>query len=77
MENIPLFFAAVILANMAQLDVGRVNAVCGAFLGFRVLHSVLYVGISDNALSRARTAAWAGSVGCCFYLLIKAGNALF
>ena len=76
MENLPLFFASVIVANMAGLDIGMVNAVCGTFLGLRAAHAMVYVAVTDNALSSSRTFIWMGSVGCCLYLMVKAGNVL-
>ena len=76
MENLPLFAAAVISANMAGLDIDIVNTVCGIFLGLRVLHTALYIAIEKAALSRARSFTWMCSAGCCLYLLVKSGNVL-
>lgn len=76
MENLPLFAAAMICANMAGLDVGLVNMVCGIFLGLRAVHSLLYIAIEKHALSHARSIVWNASAVCCVYLLIKSGNVL-
>ena len=76
MENLPLFSAAVICANMANLDISTINVVCGMFLVFRALHAVAYVTVEDKKYALTRSPFWAGGVGCCLYLLIKAGNAL-
>lgn len=76
MENLPLFFTAVICANMAGLETGLVNAVCGAFLGLRMLYTVLYISVVDKTLSNLRSLVWMGSAGCCLYLMVKAGNVL-
>jgi len=76
MENLPLFFAAVICANMAGLDTGLVNGVCAAFLGLRAAHSVVYVMVADQKVSSLRSMIWMASAGCCLYLMVKAGNVL-
>ena len=76
MENLPLFSTAVICANMAGLDTGLVNTVCGAFLVLRALYTVAYIAVADKKLANVRSAFWIGSVGCCLYLMIKAGNVL-
>ena len=76
MENLPLFAAAVICANMAGLDVGTVNMVCGIFLCLRVVYTALYIAIEKHALSYARSFAWMASAVCCLYLLVKSGNVL-
>ena len=76
MENLPLFFASVICANMAGLNTGTVNSVCAGFLGLRAFYSVMYIAATDRKLQALRSLAWVGSVGSCLYLLIKAGNVL-
>ena len=76
MENLPLFAAAVICANMAGLDAGMVNTVCGIFLSLRAVHSALYIAIEKHGLSHARSVVWMASAGCCLYLLFKSGNVL-
>ena len=76
MENLPLFSAAVISANIAGLSTSTVNFVCGLFLAFRVMHTVAYIGIEDRKYMQVRSPFWAGGVGCCLYLLIKAANVL-
>lgn len=76
MENLPIFFAAVICANLAGLDLGTVNAVCGVFLFSRALHTALYITVTNKKLAPARSITWVASVVCCLYLLIKSGNVL-
>lgn len=76
LENLPLFFTAVICANMAGLDINTVNAVSASFLALRTAHALVYVFVVDRKLSLARTPIWMSSVGCCLYLLVKAGNVL-
>jgi len=76
MENLPLFGAAVICANMVGLDIGTVNMVCAIFLGLRAVYTALYIAIENHALSYARSFAWMASAVCCLYLLVKSGNVL-
>ncbi|KAK4693736.1 hypothetical protein P7C71_g3714, partial [Lecanoromycetidae sp. Uapishka_2] len=61
LENLPLFAAAVICANIARLDYGTVNMICGVFLGLRALHSVLYIAIENRRLAYARSVVFSGS----------------
>ncbi|KAL6720776.1 hypothetical protein ACLMJK_002701 [Lecanora helva] len=76
MENLPLFFGAVISANLAGLDTGLVNSVCGTFLGLRALHTVWYIAVTDQNLAHVRSLIWMASSGCCVYLMVKAGSVL-
>lgn len=76
LENLPLFAAAVICANIAGLDVAMVNMVCGVFLGLRTVYLSLYIAIERQALSYARSMVWMASAACCLYLLVKSGNVL-
>lgn len=76
LENLPLFASAVICANMAGLEKGMVNSMCGAFLGLRVVYTYVYIGVESPKLALVRTLVWMTSVGCCMTLLFKAGNVL-
>ena len=76
MENMPLFFAAVILANMAKVNPELLNTLCAAFLAVRVLYIVLYIQVESKKLAYSRSVAWAGGAGICLYLMVKAGNVL-
>ncbi|MCJ1431158.1 hypothetical protein MMC27_000509 [Xylographa pallens] len=76
MENLALFATAVVLGNMAALEAGTLNTVAGAVLALRALYTIVYVTVGDSRKSYARTGIWAASVGCCFYLIVKAGNVL-
>ena len=73
-ENFPLFASAVICANIAKVDAGSLNAACATFLVLRAIYIPLYITISNSNYAPARSVVWAGSVGCCLYLLGKAGN---
>ena len=61
---------------MAGLDAGLLNLICGAFLALRAVYAVVYVVVADQKLSGIRSLIWMGSVGCCLYLMVKAGNVL-
>lgn len=74
MENLPLFFAAVIVANMAGLETGLVNGVCAAFLALRAAYVVVYITVEDRKMSSVRSLLWLGGAVCCVYLMVKAGN---
>ncbi|MCJ1281201.1 hypothetical protein MMC26_000519 [Xylographa opegraphella] len=76
MENLALFATAIVLGNMAALDVGKLNSVAAEVLALRALYNVVYVTVGDARMSFARTAIWAVSVGCCFYLIVQAGHVL-
>ncbi|MCJ1379354.1 hypothetical protein MMC17_002455 [Xylographa soralifera] len=76
MENLALFATAIVLGNMAGLEAATLNTMAGAVLALRAVYNVVYVTVGDTRKSFARTGVWAASVGCCFYLIIKAGNVL-
>ena len=76
MENMPLFFAAVIVANMAGLDTGVMNFQCGLFLALRAVYTVLYIGVSNQNFALVRSVTWMTSVVGPLYLMVKAGNVM-
>ncbi|MCJ1290238.1 hypothetical protein MMC34_001774 [Xylographa carneopallida] len=76
MENLALFATAIVLGNMAALESETLNTMAGAVLALRSLYNVVYVTVGDPRKSFARTGIWAASVGCCFYLIVRAGNFL-
>ena len=73
-ENFPLLIAAVILGNMARIDVGTMNWTSGTFLALRAIFIMAYIGISDRRLSYFRTVVFNISVFQCLWILFKAGN---
>jgi len=70
-ENFAPFAAGVILAQLAGVDPATVNPLAIAFVVFRVLHGVLYVG--DKPLPRSL--AWLGGFACSVALIVLAALA--
>ncbi|MCJ1370971.1 hypothetical protein MMC20_002186 [Loxospora ochrophaea] len=73
-ENLPLFGIAIAFGNIAQLPASTLNAVAGGVVGLRMLYNFLYVGISDEKASFARSGVWFLTVGLCGYTIVSAGN---
>jgi len=67
-ENFAPFAAGVILAQLAGVDAATVNPLAIAFVVFRVLHGLLYVG--DQPL--LRSLSWLGGFACTAALLVLA-----
>lgn len=59
------FAAAVLMAQAAGVDPGRVSLLAIAFVGFRVLHGVFYL----SAIHRLRSLAWLGGFACVVALM--------
>ena len=70
-ENFAPFAAGVALAQLAGVDPATVNPLAIAFVVFRVLHGVLYVG--DKPLPRSL--AWLGGFACSVALIVLAAQA--
>jgi uncharacterized MAPEG superfamily protein len=69
-ENLGLFAAAVVAANVAKVDSWWVNVLSLGYLGSRAAYNVLYV----RGAGGARTVVFLGGVGVIFMLFIQAGN---
>jgi uncharacterized MAPEG superfamily protein len=67
-EILPLFVAAVLLAQMAQADQARIDQLALAFLGLRLVYGALYL----MNLATLRTLVWGLSVTVCVALLAMA-----
>lgn len=67
-EALPLFIAAVILAQLAQADQARIDLLAMAFIGIRVLYSAVYMA----NFAWLRTLLWLAGLGDCIYLLAQA-----
>ena len=67
-EAFPTFAAGVLMAQFAGVDPDHVNLLAVAFIGFRVLHGVFYVG---NKASM-RSLVWAGGIACVIALMVMA-----
>ena len=74
MENIPVFFTAIALGNVAALPAGTLNTVAGLYLALRAIYNVVYIRTVSNKYSAFRTAIWTTSTLLCFYLIVQAGN---
>ncbi|MEF9979155.1 MAG: MAPEG family protein [Thermomonas sp.] len=67
-EAFPTFAAGVLMAQFAGVEPGLVNTLAMAFIGFRVLHGVFYLG----ALALMRSLVWMGGFACAIALMILA-----
>jgi uncharacterized MAPEG superfamily protein len=67
-EALPLFIAAVILAQNAHVDQGRIDMLALAFLGIRIIYSLLYLA----NLGTMRTLVWFSGVGICVAMIAMA-----
>lgn len=74
LENAPLFIGTIIIGNVVGLSPDTLNIATGVALGLRLVYTLLYIGISKNKPSYARSMVWAGFVGTLVTVLIKAGN---
>jgi uncharacterized MAPEG superfamily protein len=52
------------------------NTIAGAYLGLRVLYSVLYINVEDNKTSFLRSGTWFAGVVLLATTYVKAGMAL-
>ena len=64
-EALPLFIAAVLLAQMAQADQGQIDQLALAFVGLRVVYGVVYL----MNLGTLRTLVWTAGLLVCVALL--------
>lgn len=64
-EALPLFIAAVVLAQQAQADQGRIDTLAMAFIALRVV----YVGMYLANLHVLRSLVWIGAVGISIAIL--------
>jgi uncharacterized MAPEG superfamily protein len=68
-EILPIFIAAIILAQQAHLDQGRIDNLAMAFIGLRVAYIAAYL----MNLGWIRTAFWTGGIGICVALFFMMG----
>ena len=67
-EALPLFIAAVILAQMAHADQGRIDQLAMAFIAIRLVYGAVYIA----NLGWLRTAVWIAGVVDCVAILAMA-----
>lgn len=59
---------------LADEMIVTLNLGLGAYLGLRVLYTILYIRITDNKASRLRSQVWIVQTLILFGLYIMAGN---
>ncbi|GJI90641.1 MAPEG family protein [Duganella hordei] len=64
-EILPLFIAAVVLAQQAHADQGRINLLAMSFIGSRIVYIALYLANIDTL----RTLVWLAGVGVSIALM--------
>ncbi len=62
------FAAAVLMAQTAGVDPGRIATLAVVFIVFRLLHGMFY--LADKHL--LRSLSWTGGIGCVVALMIQA-----
>ena len=67
-EALPLFIAAVVLAQQAHADQGRIDMLAMAFVGIRVVYVAVYL-MNIGAL---RTLVWAAGLSTCIAIMAMA-----
>ncbi|KAJ6009911.1 hypothetical protein N7499_004688 [Penicillium canescens] len=76
MEGLPMFAAAMLAGNLANLPAKDMNTLAVEYLGARILYTALYMGVRSEAASYLRTGVWAWSISLPIWALYKAGKAL-
>lgn len=69
-ETLTVYTATCFIAYAAGLDLASLDTIALAFIGFRVLHAVLY--LAD--LAWFRSTAYVLSMSCCLYIVYLAAN---
>ena len=72
LEAFPAFAAAVLMAQLAEVDPQRVTWLAMAFIGLRILHGVFYLA-GSHAL---RSLSWFGGIACVIALMASATSRL-
>ena len=67
-EAFPTFAAGVLMAQFAGVDASRISVLALAFVAFRVLHGIFYLG----AIHRLRSLCWLGGFACVVALMLLA-----
>lgn len=62
------FAAAVLMAQAAGVDPGRISMLAMAFIAFRILHGIFYL----TAIQLLRSLAWLGGFACVAALMLSA-----
>ncbi len=64
-EILPLFIAAVVLAQQAHADQARIDLLAMSFIGLRLVYIALYLANIDAL----RTLVWIAGLGVSFWLI--------
>ncbi|CCG82564.1 Predicted protein [Taphrina deformans PYCC 5710] len=75
-ENIGLFAASVVAANVARVPVSTVNSLSLFYLASRVVYNLLYINTESLPISNVRSVVFVGGIVSIMTLFVKAGNAL-
>ena len=67
-EALPLFIAAVVLAQQAHADQGRIDTLALIFIALRILYVAVYL----MNLGTVRTLFWMGGIATCVALFAMA-----
>lgn len=66
-EALPLFIAAVVLAQQAQAPQARIDQLAMTFIGLRVVYIALY--LAD--IAALRSLVWAGGLATCIAIMLS------
>ena len=67
-EAFPAFAAGVLMAQLAGVDARHIDGLAAAFVAFRVLHGVFYIGNKASL----RSLVWFGGLACTLALMAMA-----
>lgn len=75
-ENLPLFAAAVILGNVAKLPAAEMDRFARNYLAIRFVYLLVYVYVSKQQYTGARSIIWLTSCVMCINVMVKAAKIL-
>ncbi|KAI0692898.1 hypothetical protein BC835DRAFT_1276918 [Cytidiella melzeri] len=76
MENLPLWFAAILAGHFAGLSHRTMNIVSAAYISTRLLYNYVYINQTTAAQSNIRSALYFAGLAMPMTLLFKAANRL-
>ncbi|KAH8896763.1 hypothetical protein GQ53DRAFT_743349 [Thozetella sp. PMI_491] len=74
-ENMPLFAAAVLAAEVMGVRKQTTEAIAWTYVGLRLVYDMCYMSITSKKWSLVRTVVWLCSIGLCLSLYILAAIA--
>lgn len=75
-ENVGVFAAAVVAANVAKLDVGYLNMLSWGYIASRVVYTYIYLNNTSLGFAYVRSVVFVGGVGLCMTMFVSAANVL-